>query len=151
MFCIMTETTQRLEQLVRTGMDYFSRSAESEMAHKHSPGKWSKKEILGHLIDSGINNLQRFTEIQYESKPYKIRKYKQEELVKANNYQGAELDELTGLWAALNHRILKIMGNQTELTLNYAIELPDGSSSDLKFLMVDYVDHLEYHLKQIIK
>jgi len=146
----MTETTQRLEHLVRTGLDYFSRSSESEMAHKHSPGKWSKKEVLGHLIDSGINNLQRFTEIQYENKPYQIRKYKQDELVKANNYQEAELDELIGLWTALNQRIVNLMGNQTEQALNYEIELPDGTSSDLRFLMIDYVDHLEYHLKQVL-
>lgn len=146
----MTETTQRLEHLVRIGLEYLSRSSEPEMAYKHSPGKWSKKEILGHLIDSGINNLQRFTEIQYEKKPYQIRKYKQDELVKANNYQKAELNELIRLWTALNQQIVNLMGNQTEQTLNYEIELPDGSSSDLRFLMVDYVDHLEYHLKQII-
>lgn len=147
----MTETTQRLEQLVSTGLDYFSKSSESEMAYKLLLEKWSKKEILGHLIDSGINNLQRFTEIQSENKPYKVRKYKQDELVKANNYQGAELDELTRLWTALNQRIVKVMENQTEITLNYTIELPDGTSSDLKFLMLDYVEHLEYHLKQIKK
>jgi ribosome biogenesis SPOUT family RNA methylase Rps3 len=34
-----------------------------------NPKKWSKKQILGHLVDSGINNLQRFTEIQFEEKP----------------------------------------------------------------------------------
>ncbi|WP_430401702.1 DinB family protein [Fluviicola sp.] len=146
----MTETTKRLGQLIKSGLDYFSRSSESEMSTKHSPEKWSKKEILGHLIDSGINNLQRFTEIQTENKPYKIRKYKQDELVKSNNYQGAELDELTRLWAALNQRIVKVMESQTQQTLSYEIQLPDGASSDLRFLMVDYVDHLEYHLKQIM-
>lgn len=146
----MIETTQRLEQLVRTGLEYFSRSSESEITHKHSPEKWSKKEILGHLIDSGINNLQRFTEIQYANKPYQIRKYKQDELVKANNYQGAELNELTQLWTTLNQRIVNLIGGQTEQTLRYEIELPDGTFSDLKFLMLDYVDHLEYHLKQIM-
>jgi hypothetical protein len=146
----MIEITQHIEQLVKSGLEYFNRSSDSQVAFKASPEKWSKKEILGHLIDSGINNLQRFTEIQFQSKPIKIRKYNQDELVKANNYQEAELDELTQLWAALNQRILKIMENQTEETLKYEIELPDGAFSDLRFLMIDYADHLEYHLKQII-
>nr|WP_294859751.1 DinB family protein [uncultured Fluviicola sp.] len=146
----MAETTQRLEQLLKAGLDYFSRSSESEMVYKLSPQKWSKKEILGHLIDSAINNLQRFTEIQYESKPYRIRKYKQDELVKANNYREAELSELAGLWSALNRRIVRVMELQTKQALNYGIEFSDGSFSDLRFLMVDYVDHLEYHLNQII-
>lgn len=147
----MTETIRQLEQLVKSGLDYFRQSSGSQLIFKASPEKWSKKEILGHLIDSGINNLQRFTEIRYQSKPYKIRKYHQDELVKANNYQEAELDEVIQLWVALNQRILKVMKNQTEQTLQCEIELPDGTSSDLRFLMVDYVDHLEYHLKQIIR
>jgi hypothetical protein len=41
------------------------------------------------------------------------------------------------------------MLNQTEETLAYQIILGDGQLRDLRFLMVDYVDHLEYHLKQV--
>ena len=72
---------------------------------KISNDKWSKKEILGHLIDSGINNLQRFTEIQFENKPYKIRKYNQDELVKANEYQNSETEEIADFWLSINNRI----------------------------------------------
>ena len=54
--------------------------------HKRASEKWSQKEMLGHLIDSGINNLQRFTEVQFETKSYRIRDYNQNELPKANNY-----------------------------------------------------------------
>ncbi len=85
----MEETTNRLESLIKRGLEYISQSSDLELAQKISPEKWSKKEILGHLIDSGINNLQRFTEIQYEKKLYKIRKYEQDVLVKANDYQNA--------------------------------------------------------------
>ncbi len=66
----------------------------SDFENKIADMKWSKKEILGHLIDSGINNLQRFTEIQFLEKPYKIRPYNQDELVKANNYQNKNSQEL---------------------------------------------------------
>jgi|TARA_R110000737_G_scaffold264685_1_gene272514 hypothetical protein len=62
------------------------------------PKKWSKKEILGHLIDSGINNLQRFTEIQFSDRPYVIRKYNQNELVIVNDYQNAEIKEILDFW-----------------------------------------------------
>ncbi len=147
----MTETIKRLEQLLKSGSGYISQLRESELSHKTSPGKWSKKEILGHLIDSGINNLQRFTEIQFENKPYKIKKYRQDELVKANNYQDAKIDEITKLWLALNNRILEIMKRQTVMTLNYEIEITEDDFSDLRFLMIDYVDHLEHHLNQITK
>ncbi len=147
----MTETAKRLEELLKSGWAYLNKASGSDLKYKPLAGKWSKQEILGHLIDSGINNLQRFTEIQSAERPFKVRKYKQDELVIANAYQDADTDELLRLWLALNERILKIMEQQTETSLNLQIELPDGQLSDLRFLMIDYVDHLEYHLKQIMK
>jgi hypothetical protein len=147
----MTETTNKLEQLLERGMEYLTQSSESEMNQKISVEKWSKKEILGHLIDSGINNLQRFTEIQFENEPYRIRKYNQDELVKANDYQNSETKEIVGFWNSINNRILNLIKKQTEKTLNYKIELEKDNTSDLRFLMKDYVEHLEYHLKQIMK
>ncbi|WP_343632856.1 DinB family protein [Fluviicola sp.] len=146
----MTETTKRLEELLKTGLAYLVNASEAELKYQRAPGKWSKQELLGHLIDSGMNNLQRFTEIQFAEKPYKIRKYNQDELVLANDYQHADISELAEFWLALNRRIAIIMQQQTEETLSFAIGLPDGQLSDLRFLMVDYVDHLEYHVKQIL-
>jgi len=145
----MTEITRKFEQLLKSGLDYLSLSSEMEMNRKLSPEKWSKKEILGHLIDSGINNLQRFTEIQFEDKPYRIRKYKQNELVKANNYQNAELKEIIDFWLSINNRILNLIKQQTEKTLNYEIELDSKNISNFRFLIKDYISHLEHHLNQI--
>jgi hypothetical protein len=147
----MTETANKLDQLLKNGFNYLSRSTETELSQKVSTEKWSKKEILGHLIDSGINNLQRFTEIQFEEKPYRIRKYKQNDLVKVNDYQNAKSSELIELWLAINKRIKNIINLQTEKTLNYKIELEKDTISDLRFLMKDYVGHLEHHLHQIMK
>lgn len=147
----MTETTNKLEQLLKEGLEYLAQSSESEMSQKESVDKWSKKEILGHLIDSGINNLQRFTEIQFENKPYQIRKYNQNELVKANDYQNSDTKKIVEFWNSTNIRILSLIKKQTEKTLNYKIELENDSFSDLRFLMNDYVEHLEHHLKQIMK
>ena len=146
----MIETINKLEQLLKKGLEYVANSSEEELSKKESERKWSKKEILGHLIDSGINNLQRFTEIQFEKKPYQIRNYNQKELIKANDYQNSETNEITDIWCALNNRIIYVMRKQTETSLDYAIELDDDKVSDLRFLMVDYVDHLEYHLNQIM-
>lgn len=147
----MTETINRLEQLLKSGFEFIATSAESELTRKATAMQWSKKEILGHLIDSGINNLQRFTEIQFESKPFAIRKYKQDDLIKANDYQNSETKELLNFWLAINTRIKSLMKQQTENTLKYEIELDKHKKADLRFLMTDYVDHLEHHLKQIIE
>lgn len=140
----------KLQELLDVGIEKISKLSEAEMTHKISLEKWSKKEILGHLIDSGINNLQRFTEIQFAKSSYKIRNYNQEELVKANNYQNSETKELLLFWLSINNRILHVFSLQTEKTLNYKIVFEDGSTADLKFLMEDYVNHLAHHLNQIL-
>ncbi len=147
----MKETINKLEQLLKSGLEYLLQSSESEMSQKVTVEKWSKKEILGHLVDSGINNLQRFTEIQFEDKPYPIRKYNQNELVKVNDYQNAKTNEIVEFWLSINSRIKNLIELQTEKTLNYKIELEKDNISDLRFLMKDYVDHLEHHMNQIMK
>lgn len=146
----MIESINTLEQLLKTGTEYISSISESELAIKPTVEKWSKKEIIGHLIDSAINNLQRFTEIQFENKPFSIKTYNQDELVRANAYQKARTQDLVELWNSINKRILELMINQTENTLSYQVILEKGEISDLRFLMKDYVNHLEHHLNQIM-
>jgi hypothetical protein len=147
----MKDTIHKFEKILNTGLDYLNGVSELDMSQKESAKKWSKKEILGHLIDSGVNNLQRFTEIQFENKPYKIRPYHQEELVKANDYQNSDLNEIIDFWASINNRILNIIRKQTSKTLNFQIELSENNLSDLRFLINDYVDHLNHHLNQILE
>lgn len=139
-----------LNELLIRGEHYISGCSEEILRHKPSAEKWSKKEIVGHLTDSAINNLQRFTEIQFSEKPYQVRRYNQDELVKANDYQNADTRQLLDFWIAINNRIQDIMDLQTAHTLAYEVILPDGTPADLKFLMQDYVGHLEHHLNQIM-
>lgn len=139
-----------LEAFLLKGEQYIAETSENELSYKPSLNRWSKKEILGHLIDSGINNLQRFTKMQFEAKPFVIQKYNQDELVKANDYQNADIRELLGFWLAVNYRILKVIDLQNEKTLAYGIFLGNGETADLKFLIADYVNHLAHHLNQIM-
>jgi len=147
----MKETINKLDELLIIVKDYISKSSDAELSHKPSPEKWSNKEILGHLSDSAMNNLQRFIEIQFEKKPYKIGIYERDELVKVNDYQNTEIKEIMDFLLAINARIKSVMNLQTDETLNYEIELYDGKMSDLRFLMEDYVVHFEHHVNQIIK
>ncbi len=147
----MLETKTKLQQLLKSGLNTISLIPEEILSHKISPKKWSKKEILGHLIDSGINNLQCFTEIKFETQPYKLRDYKQDELVIANNYQNIDTKELLQFWLTINNQILHLINLQTETSLSYKIKLKDNKVTDVRFLIIDYVNHMEYHLHQIIE
>jgi len=105
--------------------------------------------VIGHLVDSAIHNLVRFTEINYLEKPYHHRPYNQIDLVNVNQYQTKDIKELTQLWYSVNKQIIQIMKSVTEEALDYKIILSDDSVIDLRFLMTDYVEHLEHHINQI--
>lgn len=142
---------RNIERLIHQFTDYIHKYSEDELCKKLNPKKWSKKEILGHLVDSGIHNLQRFTEIQFEEKPYRLRSYRQDELVRANNYQDAETKYLVDLLIAINKRIIDVIKLQTDETLHYEILTSNNETLALKFLIEDYVKHFEHHAKQIME
>lgn len=144
----MKDSILRFEQLLNENSNYFV-TIDPSLLEERKPGKWSKKEVLGHLIDSAIHNLVRFTEINYLEKPYRHRPYNQIDLVNLNQYQTKEINELTQLWLSLNKQIIRIMESVNEEALDYKIILSDDSVIDLRFLMTDYVVHLEHHINQI--
>ena len=59
---IANEMRQRVAALV----PQLIAMSEADVAHKTSPDRWCKKEILGHLIDSAANNQQRFLRAQLQ-------------------------------------------------------------------------------------
>lgn len=144
----MESVILKFEQLLNENVNYIP-TIQNEILDAKNPGKWSKKEVLGHLIDSAIHNLVRFTEINYSEKPYRHRPYNQIDLVNLNQYQKTDIKELIQLWFSINNQIVRIMKSVDENALDYKIILSDESVIDLRFLMTDYVEHLEHHINQI--
>src|ERR1700741_4506847 len=120
------EAMERLTIHCQQIPDLYHQLSEEELLYKASPVKWSRKEILGHLIDSGINNLKRFTEIQFLPQPYKVIPYRQNELVIVNHYQDLPLTHLLAIWKALNQQIIYIVNAIPEEKLNDVIEPYDS-------------------------
>jgi hypothetical protein len=140
---------KKIEALLSIINEYFNSVSDAVLEFKPSQDKWSKKEILGHLVDSAIHNLVRFTEINYVEKPYHHRPYRQNDLVNLNQYQTMDTNELLQLWLSLNKQIIRVFKNVDDKALDYKIILNDQSVIDLKFLMTDYVEHMEHHINQI--
>ncbi|GAB4032594.1 DinB family protein [Spirosoma gilvum] len=123
----------------------------------NTPGKWSRKEILGHLIDSAINNLKRFTDAQFAEEPYPVQRYDQNKLVAVNHYQMLPLPHLLLLWGSLNTQIVYVIDNLPFEVLALPIQLPYSNQVNntiekltLGWLFEDYVSHMEHHLKTLI-
>ena len=122
-----------------------------ELLKRPAEGKWSKKEILGHLIDSAINNLKRFTEIQFLPQPYTVISYEQNELVIVNDYQNLPLQHLLDLWQSLNRQIVFVVKAIPDDKLKYPVD-PQYESKEMKtlgWIICDYVAHMDHHFRQI--
>jgi len=139
-----------LDQVVEQAVEAMQKISHAAWEHKPLPNKWSKKEILGHLVDSARNNLQRFIEIQYMTTPYQVIAYDQDQQVVANAYQQQSLDLIMNMWESLNRHIGYVMRCQTPRSLELPLELPDSTKTNLQWLMEDYLDHLKHHLRQIL-
>jgi hypothetical protein len=147
----MQTTIKELKKIINDYSLTISGISNHEFSAKPLPNKWSKKEVLGHLIDSAHNNLRRFVCGQYEVMPPKI-VYDQDYWVKVNNYQQTESKELIATWKLINTRIVTIL--ETMPASAYTKECDTGKNSvslhSLEWLADDYVKHLKHHLNQII-
>ncbi len=118
-----------------------------KMAYKPSPSKWSKKEIMGHMIDSAQNNIRRFIVSQYEDTPHII--YKQDNWVAISNYQNYDIADLVNLWYLLNKHVIVILKNMQPQIMQR--ECRTESPKTIEWLAQDYVRHLKHHLYQVLE
>jgi len=111
--------------------------------------QWSRKEILGHLIDSASNNHQRFVRAQLQA-TISFPRYVQDSWVGVQGYGERPWKELVELWRLYNRHLVHVMKRVPERALPNVCIVSDDEPSTLEHHMVDYVRHLEHHLGQIL-
>jgi hypothetical protein len=148
----MEKTIQQLQKIVTEYETRLSNLDVTDFASKPNPEKWSKKEVLGHLIDSAHNNLRRFICAQYDDPGLRIT-YDQNFWVKANRYQEMPEKDLIQLWVLMNERICRVLEiipvEKYDLLCNTGFDEPNLNT--IEWLAKDYVKHLKHHMNQIFK
>ena len=153
---VLNNTLNRINSLINDVPERFNQIPADELIFKKLPEKWSKKEILGHLCDSAVNNLSRFVRAQFEEQPFELTPYAQDDWVRVNHYNEMKTVELLNYWVIVNKQIVQIITNIPEEKLAGTIVFGDDafredkSEKNLLWLIEDYVVHMEYHLKQVI-
>jgi hypothetical protein len=144
----MNETIAQLEQILRTVPKRLVDLADDVVVAKPVPTRWSKKEILGHLIDSAANNHQRFVRAQFTS-PVELPSYEQDAWVASQHYATQSWPDLVNLWLLLNRHLLHILKNMPPAKRTHLCLIGGRPPVTLETLAADYLRHVDHHLEQL--
>jgi hypothetical protein len=123
--------------------------SDSAAACRSTPGHWSKKEILGHLIDSATNNHQRFVRAQLVPR-LDFPGYEQASWVRSQAYATEPWPDLVNLWLLLNRHLLHVIRSMPEAAFSHEIAIGGKPPLTLSALIADYLSHLNHHLDQVL-
>ena len=156
----MSETATRLREAVETATPKLLAFDDARASEPIADGKWSRKETLGHLIDSASNNHGRFVRAALSDNLI-AHGYEQERWVGLQAYATAPWSSLVALWREFNlhiARVIEAMPDDARTRSREAHNLDEigwktVSKSEpvtLDYFMNDYVGHMEHHLRQIL-
>ena len=150
----------RLRAVIAATEPVFLAMADAQTATRPAPGKWSPREIVGHLIDSASNNHQRFVRAAWRDDLI-FPGYEQDRWVELQDYQNASWPDLVTLWASFNRHIARVMSRTPAAVRTRPRDkhnlheiasrgVPPSEPATLEYFMSDYVFHLEHHVSQIL-
>jgi hypothetical protein len=151
---------ERLVEALRRATPALLALDDTATARRPAPGKWSPREIIGHLVDSASNNHQRFVRMR-DRDDLVVDGYEQDVWVASQRYAEAPWGELVLLWLSYNRHLARLMAATPavdrdrvrtihNLHLRAFRPVPADRGATLDYFMNDYVDHLEHHLAQIL-
>jgi hypothetical protein len=141
-----TDVAGELLSIVETVSESLRGFDDSEASLRNDPGNWSKKEILGHLLDSAVNNHHRFVRAQ-QVKQLTFPAYEQEHWVNSQGYVERPWPELIELWRLYNRHLAHVISLIPEEQLTVICVIGAGEPVTLGYLVEDYLVHLKHHLQ----
>jgi hypothetical protein len=145
----MIDVAKELREEIGASAPRLRALTEADATRDRGTGKWVRKEILGHLIDSAANNHQRFVRARFGD-PFQWPGYDQNAWVSAHAYRSRSWTELLDLWVALNQQIAHAIESIPPASLATRCVIGDDEPVTLDWLIRDYVRHFRHHLAQIL-
>jgi hypothetical protein len=145
----MKEIARQLRAVIGAVEPRLAQLNPDEVGSKPDPREWSKKEILGHLIDSAVNNHQRFVRAVY-GVAADFPPYDQEAWVRIQRHNERPWPALVALWSAYNHHLSHVIECIPEDAESSLCNIGSKELVPLRFVAEDYLRHLHHHLKDIL-
>jgi len=144
----MTELGLQLKEVVSNAKRELERFSESEAALVRGEDGWSRKQIVGHLIDSASNNHLRFVRALLQPE-IRMPGYDQDGCVRVERFQELPWTELLEFWATYNLFLAHVIAGFPEDKLNTPCWIGEYPTMTLRELAEDYLRHMKHHLDQI--
>jgi hypothetical protein len=145
----MKELSQKLLLLVDSAEPKLRKISEIESTKPILSGGWSRKQVIGHLIDSASNNHQRFVRASLVTSRLDFPGYDQDGSVRVQAIQEADWPLVVALWAAYNRYLAHVVAHLPASKLEVPCRIGSGEDVTLGFLAADYLTHMVHHLRQI--
>ncbi|MBY0504287.1 MAG: DinB family protein [Bryobacteraceae bacterium] len=113
------------------------------------PDKWTRIELLGHLLDSAANNHQRFVRALSEGSLV-WPGYDQNAHVAVQLFAEADPGNLVTLVLSFNRHLAWLFTRFPEDKLAAECRIGDDAPMTLETLALDYIAHAEHHLRQLL-
>jgi hypothetical protein len=146
----MKDIAHEIRIIVDEVSDLLSRMKPDRVSAKDRPDEWSKKEILGHLIDSAANNHQRFVRASCNAAAT-FPVYDQNDWVRIQRYNESEWAGLVALWSAYNRHLSDVIERIPEGALSSPCNTGKEEPVPLEFVIRDYLRHLRHHVNEILE
>ena len=144
----MTAQSREILEIVDGVKARLENYVEADWMRRAAPGKWCRKEILGHLIDSASNNHQRIVRAVIDGK-VELPPYAQVEWVRAQGYEAEDGRAVLDFWTAYNRHLAHLIARIPADRLSAQWLAAGKPPMPLEALVVDYIRHMRHHLAQI--
>ncbi len=146
----MKEIADEIRSIIDRAFGRLAHMKDSEVSSKETPNKWSKKEILGHLIDSAANNHQRFVRTACNAAAA-FPVYNQDDWVRIQRYSESEWAVLVTLWSSYNRHLSDVIERIPHDVLSSPCTIGKEDPVPLESVIRDYLRHLRHHVHRILE